>query len=233
MKKLTLIIASLLMMLTANRISGQNPNDVINHIVKSFRNPKNVELNFNYRYVIDADDPSEELPGKAYLQGEAYKLILEEQQTISDGKTIWSYLVDEAEVMVSDATEGNDNTPLKLLTTIDKDYKAIGKGTDAKGILTIELTNPEGQYKLVTLKVDSRKETLKRMEIHADDGSKMVIDITDTKTNQTLENDFFTFDETAHPDVDIFVAALDDHLNDHGYIVPGLAAAGDRIFGTK
>ena len=36
-----------------------------------------------------------------------------------------------------------------------------------------------------------------------------------------------------HPDVDIFVAALDDHLNDHGYIVPGLGDAGDRIFGSK
>ena len=36
-----------------------------------------------------------------------------------------------------------------------------------------------------------------------------------------------------HPDVDIYVAALDDHLNDHGYIVPGLGDAGDKIFGTK
>ncbi len=36
-----------------------------------------------------------------------------------------------------------------------------------------------------------------------------------------------------HPDVDIFVAALDDHLNEHGYIVPGLGDAGDRLFGTK
>ena len=36
-----------------------------------------------------------------------------------------------------------------------------------------------------------------------------------------------------HPDVDVFVGALDDHLNEHGYIVPGLGVAGDRIFGTK
>ena len=36
-----------------------------------------------------------------------------------------------------------------------------------------------------------------------------------------------------HPDVDIYVAALDDHLNEHGYIVPGLGDAGDRIIGTK
>ena len=39
--------------------------------------------------------------------------------------------------------------------------------------------------------------------------------------------------EKAHPDVDIFLAALDEKLNDHGYIVPGLGDAGDRIFGTK
>ena len=37
----------------------------------------------------------------------------------------------------------------------------------------------------------------------------------------------------AHPDVPIVTAALDDHLNDHGYIVPGLGDAGDRLFGTK
>ena len=39
--------------------------------------------------------------------------------------------------------------------------------------------------------------------------------------------------QQAHPDVDIYLAALDDCLNDIGYIVPGLGDAGDRIFGTK
>ena len=38
---------------------------------------------------------------------------------------------------------------------------------------------------------------------------------------------------TAHPDVPIYTAALDSHLNDHGYIVPGLGDAGDRMYGTK
>ena len=37
----------------------------------------------------------------------------------------------------------------------------------------------------------------------------------------------------AHPDIDIYVGALDDHLNENAYIVPGLGDAGDRIFGTK
>ena len=39
--------------------------------------------------------------------------------------------------------------------------------------------------------------------------------------------------KSAHPDIDIYIAALDEKLNDHGYIVPGLGDAGDRLFGTK
>ena len=37
----------------------------------------------------------------------------------------------------------------------------------------------------------------------------------------------------AHPDVDIYIGALDEQLNEKGYIVPGLGDAGDRIFGTR
>src|SRR5690606_1574338 len=39
--------------------------------------------------------------------------------------------------------------------------------------------------------------------------------------------------QEAHPDVDIYIASLDERLNEHGYIVPGLGDAGDRLFGTK
>lgn len=38
--------------------------------------------------------------------------------------------------------------------------------------------------------------------------------------------------QKAHPDVDIFIAAIDEKLNDHGYIIPGLGDAGDRLYGT-
>jgi uracil phosphoribosyltransferase len=37
----------------------------------------------------------------------------------------------------------------------------------------------------------------------------------------------------AHPDVDVYIASIDERLNEHGYIVPGLGDAGDRLFGTK
>ena len=41
------------------------------------------------------------------------------------------------------------------------------------------------------------------------------------------------FLQKAHPDVDIYTASIDSHLNEHGYIIPGLGDAGDKIFGTR
>ena len=39
--------------------------------------------------------------------------------------------------------------------------------------------------------------------------------------------------EKAHPDIELYTAAIDSHLNKNGYIIPGLGDAGDKIFGTK
>ena len=40
-------------------------------------------------------------------------------------------------------------------------------------------------------------------------------------------------DDAAHPDVEVYTASIDERLNEHGYILPGLGDGGDRIFGTK
>jgi len=39
--------------------------------------------------------------------------------------------------------------------------------------------------------------------------------------------------EKAHPDIELYTASIDNHLNENGYIIPGLGDAGDKIFGTK
>ena len=185
-------------MLSASIANAQTlAGEVVNGIVQSFRNHRNVEMSFSYHYMSDPANVSEEMEGKAYLQGEAYKLLLKDQHTISDGVTIWSYLVEDEEAMVSNATEGSDNTPLKLINTLDRDYTARFLDNT-----TIELTNPRGDFKKVVLTLDARQ-TLRGMEIFADDGSKMVVSFTEIKFDQNLGDRFFTFDESAYPGVEI------------------------------
>jgi outer membrane lipoprotein-sorting protein len=202
--KIKNIITCIALVFAAQAVSAQNNAEkIIRVMVDQMRSHKNVEMAFNYQISPDGKTLGESEKGHAWLQGEAYKIEMADQQTISDGKTIWSYLIDDEEVMVSNASEGSDNTPLKLLTSLDESYVATLTGIDAKGIASIELANPKGQYKRVTLKVDTKKTELKSADIYMEDGNKVIIDVEEMKFDQKLDDKFFTFDETKHPGVDV------------------------------
>ena len=198
------IIACLLLLFAAQAVSAQNNADaLIRVLVDQIKSHKNVEMIYNYQINSNGQNLGDVEKGHAWLQGEAYKIELQDQQTISDGKTIWSYLIDDEEVMVSNASEGTDNTPLKLLTSLDKSYMASLTNIDAQGIASIELANPKGQYKRVTLKVNTKKTELKSADIYMDDGNKIVVNVVEMKYDQKLDNNFFTFDAKKHPKVDV------------------------------
>lgn len=198
------LIACLFLLFATQVVSAQNNADaLIRVLVDQIKSHNNVEMIFNYQLSPDGKTLGDSQKGHAWLQGESYKVEMAEQQTISDGKTIWSYLIDEEEVMVSNATEGTDNTPLKLLTSLDKNYAATLTNIDAQSNATIELANPKGQYKRVTLKANAMKAELKSVDIYMDDGSKLVVNIEEMKFDQKLDDKFFTFDEKKHPKVDV------------------------------
>ena len=105
--------------------------------------------------------------------------------------------------MISNATDGTDNTPLKLLTSLDENYAATISKMDNNGICTVELANPKGQYKRITLKINTKTTEIMSADIYVNDGSKMVINVEEVKFDQKLDDKFFTFDEKAHPKVDV------------------------------
>ena len=194
----------MVIILTASTLKAQNSADaLVRTFVDQLKSHKNLELVFNYQFSADGKNFSDVQKGQAWLQGEAYKMELAEQQNISDGKTIWTYFVDEEEVMVSNASEGTDNTPLKLLTSLDENYAATIAKMDNNGICTVELANPKGIYKRITLKINTKTTEIKSADIYVEDGSKMVINIEEVKFDQKLDDNFFTFDEKKHPNVDV------------------------------
>ena len=198
------IIACLFLLFVTQAVTAQNNAEaLIRVLVNQVKSHQNMEMKFSYQISPDEKTLIDALKGKAWLQGEAYKIELPEQQTISDGKTIWSYLVDDEEVLVSNATEGTDNTPLKLLTSLDKNYAATLTNIDAQGNAVIELANPKGQYKRITLKINAKKTELKNVDIYMEDGSKVMITIEEMKFDQQLDDNFFTFDAKKHPNVDV------------------------------
>ena len=202
--KIRNIIVCLCLLHVTQAVTAQNSaKDILSVLVDQMKSHQNVEMIFSYRISPEGNDEGETEKGHAWLQGEAYKIEMADQQTISDGTTIWSYLIDDEEVMVSNASEGTDNTPLKLLTSLDESYAATLTNINAQGIATIELANPKGQYKRVMLRIDTKKHELNRADIYMEDGSKTTIDVEDMKYDQSLDDKFFTFDEKTHPNVDV------------------------------
>jgi outer membrane lipoprotein-sorting protein len=198
------IITCIAFLFAAQAVSAQNNAETfIRLLINQMKSHKNMEMTFNYQFSPDGKTLGESEKGHAWLQGEAYKVDMADQQTISDGTTIWTYFVDAEEVMVSNASEGTDNTPLKVLTSLDESYVATLTGIDAKGIATVELANPAGQYKRVSLKINTKKTELKGADIYFEDGNKLVIDVEEMKFDQELGDKFFTFDTKKHPNVDV------------------------------
>lgn len=198
------IIACLFLLFATQAVTAQNNAEaLIRLLVNQVKSHNNVEMAFNYQISPDGKNLGDSEKGHAWLQGEAYKIEMADQQTISDGKTIWSYLIEDEEVMVSNAIDGTDNTPLKLLTSLDESYVATLTGIDAQGLASIELANPKGQYKRVTLKINTKKTELKSADIYMEDGSKVVVNVEEMKFDQKLDDGFFTFDTKKHPKVDV------------------------------
>ncbi len=204
MKKVTAIIGIILTFMVGAAQAQTMASELVKNTIDNINKHKNVEFVFDYDMSNETIAVTESASGSAYMQGEAYKMEIEGQQIISDGKTLWTYLIDDEEVMVSNPTD-DDNiiTPIKLLTTYDKDYTMKYGKSSEKGIKVVEMSNPKGEFSKVTLKINEAKLEIVSATISNRSGDAFTIKIKKTVFDQNLEAKFFTFDEKAHPKVDV------------------------------
>ncbi len=203
MKKFALIAVGVMLLLFAQSVSAQPEASVLVHkAVNNIRNHKNFEIVFNY-YLDPGTDVIVTKAGQAWFQGDAYKIIMEEQHTISDGTTLWSYLVDDGEVMVGNTSDEPDSTPFKLLTTLDKDCTATYLPPSTKDESVVELTNPNGPYKSIKLTINNKTNMVEAIVVRHEDSDPFIIQIDEWKFDKDYPDGFFTFDEKDYPNVDI------------------------------
>ena len=204
MKKLTAIIGIILTFMVGIAQAQTMASELVKNTVDKINKHKNVEFVFDYDMSNETIAVTESASGTAYMQGDAYKLEIEGQQIISDGKTMWIYLPDSEEVMVSNpSNDENIITPIKMLTTYDKDYAMKYAKSNEKGIKVVEMSNPKGEFSEVTLKINEAKLEIVSATISNRSGDSFTIKIKKTVFDQNLDAKFFTFDEKAHPKVDV------------------------------
>lgn len=204
MKKIIAIVTVAFCLIAGSSFAQTLASDLVKKTVDKMNRHKNIEFIFELDMNNETLAVTESTSGEAYLQGEAYKLNMAETCVISDGKTLWTYLIDNEEVMVSDPNDDQSViNPIKMLTTYDKDYTIKYVKSDSKGIKAVEMNNPKGEFNKVTLKIDETKLEVIGATLTNRSGESFSIRIMKTIYDQNLDANFFTFDAKAHPNIDI------------------------------
>ena len=210
MKK-TLLVTILLFFGTAFTAIAQpdkKAENLLEEVINKMASYKNFKAELSYTMVNVEMDINEKKTGVIWVEGDKYRIEMEGQIIICDGKTVWTYLVDSDEVMVSDLEENDESiSPNKILTTYNKDYKAKFdqdkkyKNSDLK---LIDLQpNDKKQFDKMTLLVNKAKMTIENFSVYDKNGNVFTYHIINLTPNIDLPADFFTFDPEKYPDVEV------------------------------
>lgn len=203
MKKYLLLIISILA-LTANTFA-QDAEQVFKAAVDKLKAYNNIEIAFDYQMINRAAGIDELMTGTGFLQGEAYKLSVAGQDMICDGVTLWTYLPDSQEVMVSSVDSEDGGSPLSIINAYYDNISAkfLPSGDPSKMMIEVSPKEKDENFSKLVVVTDTKTMELKEVRLFDNNGSEFVYNITKFVTNQVLPDNFFTFNEQDYPDAEI------------------------------
>ena len=182
---------------------------ILNDLQKKLNSYTSISIDFAFQSEKD-EKINDEMQGSIKVKGTKYVLFTKTQQIFCDGITVWNYLPEQKEVMVSDYSEEDDSqmiNPLSLVKNYAKDYKSnFIKETINKGITEqiIDLTPLKtNTFYKIRLIIDKNKKQIIRITLYEKDGTQYTYVVTKFLTNQPLEDKHFVFDTAKYPDVEV------------------------------
>ncbi len=182
--------------------------ELIKQVVDKTREQKNIRIDFVYSMINQKAGINESKKGTLYMNEESYKITLAGQMVISDGTTVWTFIEDANEVMVTNAGDGDEAmTPSKLLTSYYKDYKSSfvnDKENTSRGLKTIELQPTSGKkFSKMLLGINESKLQLNKLQVFDNAGNIFIYDLSNMSSGNQLAADFFKFNATQFPGVEV------------------------------
>lgn len=182
----------------------QKADEMFRSVVDGIKAFKNIEISFEYKMTNDVVGINETITGNGFLQGDAYRLDLGSQILICDSNTLWTYLPDDAEVMISDVNaEDGSNSPLSIIESYYDNVNVVldDKNEDFKSFVITPQN--EDKFKKIIVNIDKKTSHLKEIHVYDDDDNIFSYIINKFITNQELPQNTFVFDEESHPDVEV------------------------------
>ena len=200
-KKAFLLILGILASIA---IQAQSADEFLKQAIEKNKSYNDISIIFNYQMINNSAGIYENINGYASMKGDSYIMNVDGQEMICDGTTLWTYLVDDEEVMISEVTDDSNTSPIAIIDSFSQNITASFVESDNHDIKIIEVRENEGDtFEKATLHFNIKDLNIKKVHIIVGDGNEFIYEITDFKTNQNLPDSMFTFDETMHPNVEV------------------------------
>jgi len=182
---------------------------LLDAVSKTYKNYESVEANFTLISTNPQQNKSSNQKGTVYLKGEKYKLLMGKQEIICDKKSVWTYLKDIKEVQINDYEPNKEDiTPSNMFTIYQNDFNYILNGEDNidKTECTIIDLMPKDKNKpffKVRIWINKNAKFIKQMKVFDKNGSTYTYTVTLFNSKAGLEDNFFKFDTSKHPEVHV------------------------------
>ena len=199
MKKALFIITILLLSFS---LSAQSAQDILNAVIEKNKTYKDISISFEYEFIDKTNDFSEMTGGYMYLKGDSFIINMDGQEMISNGETLWTYLIDDQEVMISEVGEDNNTTPFAIINSFSQNVNVNFNISENNNTSLLIEEKEKTTFENVIINIDNDLK-INDISINTIDGSLITYKIKSFKTNQDLPDSMFFFDEKIHPDVEI------------------------------
>jgi chaperone LolA len=199
MKKALFIITILLLSFS---LSAQSAQDILNAVIEKNKAYKDISISFEYEFIDKTNDFSEMTGGYMYLKGDSFIINMDGQEMISNGETLWTYLIDDQEVMISEVGEDNNTTPFAIINSFSQNVNVNFNISENNNTSLLIEEKEKTTFENVIINIDNDLK-INDISINTIDGSLITYKIKSFKTNQDLPDSMFFFDEKIHPNVEV------------------------------
>lgn len=208
MRKTFLFIISLIIAIGSFAQKDKKATEILDRVIAKTESYKTMEVEFTLAMDNVEADIHDNKNGVLLVMGDKYKLTLSEQIVISDGKTMWTLLLENQEVMINDVEENEESiTPTNLLNSYGDNYKSVYLREDVikgKTVDLIELTPLKGRtYTKIEVAIEKGLDQIYSFSMFDKNGSTYSYTINKYTLNKKVGEFEFVFNEANYPNFEI------------------------------
>jgi len=183
--------------------------EILEAMSEKYKNLTSFEANLTSSLTNDTDGIHEEFTGKITVKGDMFKLIIDDQEIINNGTTVWTYLPSAKEVNIDNVDPDTDEmNPSKFYIMYKKGYKYLYLEDQTDGGVLCEVVDlvPEkkdAQYFKIRMNIAKKDKSIQSWTMFDKSGNRYKYSISKFAPNVKVTDAFFSFDPKKYPGVEV------------------------------